>query len=188
MHIGDWDLEAVPDHLRMTFAVCPDDQPGGQALATGKDLVQLRRALSAELGRTLAAAAPELRRTGLTHWDFGDFVDQLTVAGDAHPVVGYPALVDEGSTVGLAVLESPSRQAASHRAGLRRLVLLNTPDPTKWVVSHLGMTEKLALGSSPYAGSTRAARRRPAGLGRGADPPPAGSRRGADRGGILGPV
>ena len=152
VHIGDWDLEAVPDHLRMTFAVCPDDQPGGPALATGKDLVQLRRALSAELGRTLAAAAPELRRTGLTHWDFGDFVDQLTVAGDAHPVVGYPALVDEGSTVGLAVLESPSRQAASHRAGLRRLVLLNTPDPTKWVVSHLGMTEKLALGSSPYAG------------------------------------
>jgi ATP-dependent helicase HrpA len=65
-------------------------------------------------------------------------------------VVGYPALVDEGATVGLAVLDTPRRQQISHRAGLRRLVLLNTPDPTKWVVAHLGNADKLALGSGPY--------------------------------------
>ena len=34
--------------------------------------------------------------------------------------------------------------------GLPRLVLLNTPDPTKWVVAHLSNTTKLALGNSPY--------------------------------------
>ena len=50
------------------------------------------------------------------------------------------------------MLESPQRQRVSHRAGLRRLVLLNTPDPTNWVVGRLGMSEKLALSSSPYAG------------------------------------
>ena len=49
------------------------------------------------------------------------------------------------------VLDTPRRQQASHRAGLRRLVLLNTPDPTKWVVAHLGNADKLALGASPYA-------------------------------------
>ena len=149
---GDFDLDAVPDHLRMTFAVYPDDRPDGTPLASGKDLVQLRRALAAELGRKLAAAAPALARTGATSWEFGDIPDQVTVAGDSHPVVGYPALVDEGLTVGIAVLESPQRQRTSHLAGLRRLVLLSTPDPTKWVVGRLGMTEKLALGSSPYAG------------------------------------
>jgi ATP-dependent helicase HrpA len=149
---GDFDLDAVPDHLRITFAVYPDDRPDGAPLATGKDLVPLRRALAAELSRALAAAAPALARTGATSWEFGDIPKQVRVAGDSHPVVGFPALVDEGSTVGLAVLESPQRQRTSQQAGLRRLVLLNTPDPTKWVVSHLGMTEKLALGSSPYAG------------------------------------
>ena len=149
---GDWDLDAVPDHLRMTFAVYPDDQPDGPPLATGKDLVQLRRALADEVGRTLAAAAPELSRTGLARWEFGDLAEQVTVAGEPHPVIGYPALVDEGATVGLAVLESPQRQRVSHLAGLRRLVLLNTPDPTTWVVGRLGMEEKLALSSSPYAG------------------------------------
>ncbi len=65
-------------------------------------------------------------------------------------VVGYPALVDEGKTVGLAVLDTQLRQGASQRAGLRRLVSLVIPDPTKSVVAHLGMEAKLALGNSPY--------------------------------------
>ena len=74
------------------------------------------------------------------------------MAGRPHPVVGYPALVDEGLTVGIAVLDTPAAAADQPPAGLRRLVLLGTPDPTKWVVAHLGNAEKLALGSSPYAG------------------------------------
>ena len=43
------------------------------------------------------------------------------------------------------------RQQQSQAAGLRRLVLLNTPDPTRWVVGHLSNADKLALGHSPYA-------------------------------------
>ena len=75
---------------------------------------------------------------------------QLTRSG--HRVVGYPALVDEGTSVGLIVAENTERQRSSHRRGLRRLVQLQTPDPTKWVISHLGNTDKLILGASPYAG------------------------------------
>src|SRR5918997_3530803 len=64
---------------------------------------------------------------------------------------GSPALVDEGVTVGLAALDTPGRSATRHRSGLRRLVLLNTPDPTKWVVSHLSQRDRLALAAGPYA-------------------------------------
>jgi ATP-dependent helicase HrpA len=60
--------------------------------------------------------------------------------------------VDEGTAVGLRVLETPERQDVAHVAGLRRLVLLNTPDPTRWVVGHLSNIDKLALGHSPYPG------------------------------------
>ena len=49
------------------------------------------------------------------------------------------------------MLDTPARQATSHRAGLRRLVLLDTPDPTKWVVSHLSQRDRLALAAGPYA-------------------------------------
>ena len=147
----DWDASAVPDHLRVTFAVRADDDPTGESLATGRDLVALQQQLAPQLRRTLAAAAAPLTRSGATRWEFGTIAAQVTLPGNGHPVTGYPALVDEGTTVGLAVLDTPRRQQVSYRAGLRRLVLLNTPDPTKWVVAHLSNADKLALGASPYA-------------------------------------
>jgi ATP-dependent helicase HrpA len=82
---------------------------------------------------------------------FGTIASTVELNRAGHKVVGYPALVDEGGSVGLIVAENADRQASSHRRGLRRLVLLQTPDPTKWVVGHLGNTDKLSLGTSPYA-------------------------------------
>ncbi len=147
---GDWNLEAVPRHLRMTFDVIPDR--GGAPLATGKDLGVLQRELAPQVSRTLTTAARALTRSGATSWDFGPLAAEVTLERAGHQVTGYPALVDEGSSVGIAVLESAQRQAAAHTAGVRRLVLLNTPDPTRWVVSHLGNRVKLGLGASPYPG------------------------------------
>jgi ATP-dependent helicase HrpA len=146
----DWDASAVPDHLRVNFAVRSDDEPAGAPLATGRDLEALKEQLAPRLSRTLATAATALTRSGATRWEFGTIAEQVTLPGNGHSVIGFPALADEGATVGLTVLDTPARQQASHRAGLRRLVLLNTPDPTKWVISHLGNAEKLALGASPY--------------------------------------
>ncbi len=149
--LADWDPASVPDHLRVGFAVRPDDAPDAETLAAGQDLAALQSELAPRLSRRLAAAASALTRTGATRWEFGTVPDQVQIAGEGHTIVGYPALVDEGTTVGLSVLETPARQATSHRAGLRRLVLLGTPDPTKWVVSHLSQRDRLALAAGPYA-------------------------------------
>ncbi len=146
----DWNLDAVPRHLRITFDVIPDR--GGAAMASGKDLVGLQRELAPQVSRTLTTAARALTRTGATDWDFGALEAELTLERAGHQVTGYPALVDERSSVGIAVLESAHRQQVAHTAGVRRLVLLNTPDPTRWVVSHLSNPVKLGLGASPYPG------------------------------------
>jgi ATP-dependent helicase HrpA len=119
-------------------------------LGAGEDLEELKRELVRQVRQTLSSAAAQYSRTGATTWDFGELPEQVQLSRSGHAVVGYPALVDEGSTVGVAVLDTPARQQASHAAGLRRLVLLGTPDPTKWVIAHLGNAEKLALGHSPY--------------------------------------
>ena len=37
----------MPDHLRVGFAVRPDDAPGAEPLATGKDLAALQAELAA---------------------------------------------------------------------------------------------------------------------------------------------
>ena len=151
--LSDWDLNALPSHLRVRFEVVGDPTGGSpKVLAAGADLEELKRQLARQVSLTLSAAAAEHTRSGLTRWDFGTIPESVEVTRVGHRVVGYPGLVDEVGTVGLQVFDTPDRQRASHRRGLRRLVLLNTPDPTKWVVGHLGNTVKLALGHSPYAG------------------------------------
>ncbi len=148
--VDQWRLGDVPDHLQVHFEVV--DAERGTPLAAGRDLAELKRALTGDLSRTLASAAPSLTRTGAVDWVFGQIPDRIEIRRDGRSVVGYPALADEGSTVGLTLFDSPERQGTQHPDGVRRLVLLNTPDPTKWVVSRLGNLAKLALAGSPYAG------------------------------------
>ena len=162
----DIDLEKVPGHLRVTFVITGDR---GE-VAVGKDLAALADELAPKVQQTLTRAAAQHTRTGATDWVFGTIAPTVELSRGGHRVVGYPALVDEGGTVGVIVAENADRQRASHRRGLRRLVQLQTPDPTKWVIGHLGNTDKLSLGTSPYAERARPAGRRPAGLGGRADP------------------
>ena len=144
-----WDVTGVPDHLRVGFVVT---DAAGEPVAEGKDLAALKTRLAAQVSEALASTADTYTRRGITRWDLGRLEPELTVSRDGRTVVGYPALVDEQTSVTLTLLDTPARQAAANAAGLRRLVLLNTPDPTRWVVSHLSNLDKLALGSSPYTG------------------------------------
>ncbi|GAA3610687.1 ATP-dependent RNA helicase HrpA [Microlunatus ginsengisoli] len=144
-----WQPADVPRHLQVRFEVTAAD---GAVVASGRDLAQLKDKLAGQVRESLTLAGAELARSGATGWVFGTIGDQLELDRGGRRLVGYPALVDEGTAVGLRVLETPERQDVAHVAGLRRLVLLNTPDPTRWVVGHLSNVDKLALGHSPYPG------------------------------------
>ncbi|EFV00404.1 hypothetical protein HMP0721_2518, partial [Pseudoramibacter alactolyticus ATCC 23263] len=47
-------------------------------------------------------------------------------------------------------LDTPRAQRTSHASGVVKLLILNLPDPTKWVVTHMDNATKLALATSPY--------------------------------------
>ncbi len=141
----DWRTGTVPGHVEVTFVIIDGDR----TVAEGKDLTELRDKLVGQVTKSLRSAAAEQLSPPATTWQFGDIPSRLQVGGAG--AVGYPALADAGDAVAVTVLDSPLRQRHSHRTGLRRLVLLNLPDPTRWVVSHLSNTDKLALGASPYA-------------------------------------
>ena len=158
-----WRPADVPRHLQVRFEVTAAD---GSLTAAGRDLAELKQRLAGQVRESLTRAGAELARTGATTWVFGTIPDQLELDRGGRRLVGYPALVDEGTTVGLRVLDTPERQHRSHPTGLRRLVLLNTPDPTRWVIGHLGNTDKLALGAQSLSGRTGPAGRCAAGLGR----------------------
>ena len=80
------------------------------------------------------------------------FLEDIPAQVVSGAVVGYPALVDEGTSVALRVLPQPS--PAVHHAGVRRLLLLGTPSPLKAVSGRLSNAAKLALSSNPHGSLT----------------------------------
>ncbi len=152
---ADFDLAALPSHLQLTFVVTANGSTDAEVLAEGPELGALQRQLAAEVTETLSTAASEYTRTGATDWVFGTIPETVEVRrssrGAQRVAVGHPALTDEQVSVGLTVVDTAERQHRVHAAGLRRLVVLQTPDPTRWTVAHLSNTDKLALAASPYA-------------------------------------
>jgi ATP-dependent helicase HrpA len=139
----DWQLDRLPPHLRMTFRV-EDEQ--GRTVAEGKDLAALQQQLRPRVQQALSSAATGLERTGLTTWD----LDALPREVEAGAVRGFPALVDEGSSVAVRVLGSPEEQATAHWRGTRRLLQLVLPPPAKALAGRMTNAQKLALTRSPH--------------------------------------
>jgi ATP-dependent helicase HrpA len=98
------------------------------------------------LRATLAAASSELERHGMTSWDAGTIPREVSLPGTGGAVRGYPALVDEGEAVGVAIMETPAAQARAMRLGTRRLLLLTIPAPRPRVDNRV----TLALAGVPH--------------------------------------
>ena len=142
-----WDLDRVPDHLRATFRIEDD---AGAPIAEGKDLTALRAQLAATVRRTVSRAAAAVELSGLTAWTLGGLPATFEQEQDGHVVKGFPALVDEGTTVGVRVLGSAAEQAGETWRGTRRLLTLTIPAPFKHVVGRLDVPTKLALAHNPH--------------------------------------
>ncbi|HEV7203913.1 MAG TPA: ATP-dependent RNA helicase HrpA [Jatrophihabitans sp.] len=147
--ITAFDLDKLPTHLRITFAVEAAD---GTVVATGKDLPALQAELAAPVRAAVAAAvAGELERTGLTAWpgDLDPLPRVVERTSGAHAVRGFPAFVDEGTSVGIRVFASPAEQRAAMGLGVRRLLRLAVASPVKSVERTLSTRARLVLGTNP---------------------------------------
>ncbi|MDN5797351.1 MAG: ATP-dependent RNA helicase HrpA [Intrasporangium sp.] len=141
---ADFEWSRVPDHLRITFSV---EGPDGTEVATGKDLEAVREAATPALRRQVREASAAIEVAGLTSFTI-DTVPQTYQSADG--VVGYPALLDRGTSVDLQVLPTRAEADAEHRLGMRRLLLLGTTPPWRQVLARLTNTQKLALGHDPH--------------------------------------
>jgi ATP-dependent helicase HrpA len=98
-----------------------------------------------------AAVAGELERDGLHTWpdDLNELPQSVERTTGHHTVRGYQAFVDRTNAVSIRVFASAVEQAAAMRFGVRRLVRLATPSPTKAVERTLAAKARLMLGTSP---------------------------------------
>jgi len=143
-----FDVARLPPHLRMRFRV---EDERGAPVAAGDDLEALREQVRPRLRAELASAAAPLERSGLTDWTIGALPKVVALPGTGQAVRGYPALVDEGPTVGVRVLESPEAQREAMHAGTRKLIALSVPSPIRHVQGRLGNAARLALAGAPHA-------------------------------------
>jgi ATP-dependent helicase HrpA len=67
-----------------------------------------------------------------------------------HSLRAYPALVDEGASVGVKLFDTPQAQAQAMWEGTRRLLMLTVNSPAKSIQGRLGNQAKLALSHSPH--------------------------------------
>ncbi len=151
VHRADWQLDRVPDHLKITFRVHDGEAIQGQ----GKDLAALTRGLQPHLRATLASGGSGLQRRGLRGWDVGTLPQTHQQEQAGHLVTAYPALVDEGDSVAIALLPSRAEQQHAMWAGTRRLLLLALPGLTRSVQRSLDRQARLVLARNPH-GSTEA--------------------------------
>jgi ATP-dependent helicase HrpA len=103
-----------------------------------RDLEVLKRRHSGDAGKTFQKIASQAYlHTGLTHWSFGDLGDSFDGEHEGQKVYGFPAVVDEGETIGVRVFESPEAAAQAHELGVSRLLRIVLLKEIKYIKRQL---------------------------------------------------
>ena len=68
-----------------------------------------------------------------TQWSFGELPELLEIRRGQQSLIGFPALIDEGTSVRVEVFDEPNVAQQKHRNGLRRLFALQIKDSIKYL-------------------------------------------------------
>ncbi|MBD3812888.1 MAG: ATP-dependent RNA helicase HrpA [Betaproteobacteria bacterium] len=143
IHPDEWKGE-LPSHLKMNVSVIDDS---GQELASGRDLAVLRQQLGGAARITYGGGAEdsEFERVGLTEWNFGDLPAQVKFKRGGRELLGYPALVDNGESVDLRLLDAAGVAESETRRGVVRLLRIALAAQFKQLDKDLARETALAL-------------------------------------------
>lgn len=142
----DWQLNQVPDYLKMTFAIIDINN---KELATGKDLVQLKEQLKAQIQHALSnintKKTDSIEKKNIIDWNFGSLPTIYEEQQTNYTIKAYPAIIDNQTSVSINLVDSYEEQQRLSKLGLRRLLLLNIPSPIKYLHEKLPNKSKLGL-------------------------------------------
>ena len=146
----DFDLPVVPPYLHMNFRVIDEQR---RTLATGRDLNAIRRQLGVAAKESFAAMPrTPYTRENLARWDFGDLPPSVEVKRDGVTFLGYPALVDKGTSASLELLDSAEAARDTMRGGVRRLFMTQVHAELRYAERNLPGIEAMALNYATLGG------------------------------------
>jgi ATP-dependent helicase HrpA len=142
-----WQEAALDAFYRMNLRVL---DTAGTIVAEGRDLAAIRLQLAPQVRAEVQRAAPQQHaRSGITRWDFGALPAVVRVSGKALDVPGYPAVRDCGETVATETFSDREEAAAVHRAGVRRLLLLDCAQAASYLRRNLLKDARIGLRWGP---------------------------------------
>ncbi|NUS71869.1 MAG: ATP-dependent RNA helicase HrpA [Corynebacteriales bacterium] len=142
----DWQIDRVPKYLQVTFRVI---SPDGDVLGQSKDLAALKEKLSTQLHSQLVSARSSIEQSGLRAWTFDALPGSIRQRQGSFVTVGYPALVDDGDSVSIRLMETEQLARDAMWAGTRRLLALTTGRSTKQLISTVDRASLLGLTAAP---------------------------------------
>ena len=89
--------------------------------------------------------ARAFERSGLTRWDFGALPHSIEIEQRGLRLKGYPALIDDGDSVSLRLMDTPKRAQHASRLGIRRLYMLRLKEQVKYLRKNLPDSQCLCL-------------------------------------------
>ena len=163
VHIPEdaWPEVELPDHLRMNFRVVDET---GKEIEAGRELGALKKRHGSQ-GEVAYHRMEEsgLEQEGLSDWDFGELPERLELNRGGIKLLGFPALVDEGDSVALRVLDSQANAEQVGRAGLRRLLMLKQAKEIRYLRRNLSGLQQMRLhyAKAPVAPKGLASKEKP---------------------------
>lgn len=132
LSVQDWQ-DDIPAHLLMNFRVVDD---AGRELAMGRNWNALKQQLGQAAQLTFRNASPDIEKSGLKQWDFGDLPTTLSfgsqdVNQQRRQLTGYPALEDNNDSVSVKLFDTETAAVTAHRAGVRRLMRFELKEQMK---------------------------------------------------------
>jgi len=138
----DWNLSEIPAHHLMNFSVVDE---AGRELAMGRDWNLLKKQLGSAAQLTFRNTSPDIEKTGLKQWDFGDLPQTLSFERDGLKVTGYPALEDADDSISVKLFDTKREAELSHRKGVCRLMRFELKEQMKQLEKSLPNFNQYAL-------------------------------------------
>ncbi len=122
-------------HLRMNIRVVDEN---GKRLGSGRDLQRLVEEFSEQVDHSFDhAPTGDIEKTGLTDWNFGDLPEEVDIHLAGTCIKGYPALIDEGTSVSVRVEDNPVAARKKTEQGMLRLVMLQLREQKKYIEKNI---------------------------------------------------
>ncbi len=151
--LTDFKAETLQPHSFMNYRVVDEH---GRMLDTGRNLAQLRaeyggqaQAVFSDHATSEAADTLDIPET-FTDWTFGELPELIEIERAGKALIGFPAFKDGGEMVTLEVLDDQTAARNMHRAGLRRLFMLQIKEQTRFVERNLPNIATVAMQAISY--------------------------------------